>query len=254
MAGGGHITGDFLPASSLSGLAPALAALAEKLDGRCGKPLMLYAMGDGNHSLAAAKAAWEAIKPTLSEAERADHPARYALCELVNLHDEGIVFEPIHRVLFGAKEDFMEEFAGILREQNGSVTHSPLPDNAIGMIEPACEQGFVCLYDGKRSAFVVTNPVSNLAAGTLQSALETYASRHEGVRIDYIHGTDALEELSAMPGAVGFALPPMPKEELFTTVLKDGALPKKTFSMGEANEKRYYLEARALRRRTFAKY
>lgn len=101
---------------------------------------------------------------------------------------------------------------------------------------------------------MVNGPRQNLPVGTLQKALEAYLARHEGARLDYIHGTEALTKLSAAPNAAGFLLPPMEKEDLFTTVLTDGVLPKKTFSMGEANEKRYYLEARALRPRTFASY
>ena len=253
MQNGGHITGDYLPASSLAGLTEALAALAEKLDGREGQPLMLYAVGDGNHSLAAAKAAWEALKPTLPEAERQTHPARYALCELVNLHDPGIVFEPIHRVLFGAEEGFAEELRAILAEQNQGAEFRLLAEDSLGVLAPNCH-ALLCLQNGRRGVFLVNGPRQNLPVGTLQKALEAYLARHEGARLDYIHGTEALTKLSAAPNAAGFLLPPMEKEDLFTTVLTDGVLPKKTFSMGEANEKRYYLEARALRPRTFASY
>lgn len=152
MQNGGHITGDYLPASSLAGLTEALAALAEKLDGREGQPLMLYAVGDGNHSLAAAKAAWEALKPTLPEAERQTHPARYALCELVNLHDPGIVFEPIHRVLFGAEEGFAEELRAILAEQNQGAEFRLLAEDSLGVLAPNCH-ALLCLQNGRRGVF-----------------------------------------------------------------------------------------------------
>ena len=245
MKNGGHVQGRFLPKEELSGLQDALAALKEKWQGRCGAPLLLYAMGDGNHSLATAKAAWERLKPSLSGEERMCHPARYALCELENLHDEGIVFEPIHRVVFGAgeKELFLERLSDIFRGQNPGGSVRILAGGEKAGTEEHCLP-FVC--QGGEGAIAIGAPAAQLPVGTLQNALEEYERRY-GCRIDYIHGGETARTLGCRPGNMAFLLPAMSKEALFTTVILDGALPKKTFSMGEANEKRYYLEARALR-------
>jgi len=245
MKDGGHVEGRFLPKEELFGLHGALTALKEKWQGRCGAPLLLYAMGDGNHSLATAKAAWERLKPSLSGEERMCHPARYALCELENLHDEGIVFEPIHRVVFGAgeKELFLERLSDIFRGQNPGGGVRILNSGEKAGTEEHCLP-FVC--EGGEGAVVIGAPAAQLPVGTLQNALEEYQRRY-GCRIDYIHGGETARGLGSRSGNMAFLLPAMNKEALFRTVILDGALPKKTFSMGEANEKRYYLEARALR-------
>ena len=213
MLGGGHITGTFVPEDKMCGALDAMSALFDKAQEHYGQgKAMLMAMGDGNHSLATAKANWEEIKKDLPEEEREDHPARYALCELENVHDEGIVFEPIHRVMFGEEK---ADGAQILAER------------------------------GKEQVLVIDHPSSGLEVGALQNALDVLVTE-KGYKIDYIHGSDAVRSLAADPRNAGFLLPPMDKFRLFPAVASDGALPRKTFSMGEAVEKRYYIEARSL--------
>ena len=183
-----------------------------------GKPVLTFAMGDGNHSLATAKACWEELKPTLSPEERENHPARYALVELVNLHDDSLEFEAIHRVLFGVD-----------------------PKNLLA--------DFLAAYPGAHygeGEVTVPNPTAQLEVGTLQSFLDKYLEENGG-KIDYIHGEDVTERLASQPESIGFILPAMGKDQLFPTVIFDGALPRKTFSMGEANDKRFYLEARKIK-------
>ena len=196
-----------------------------------GKPVLTFAMGDGNHSLATAKACWEERKATLSPEEQADHPARYALVELVNLHDESLEFEAIHRVLFDVEpkallEALLAAYPGAhYGEGEGHQLHYVLAE----------EEGIVTVPD----------PKAQLEVGTLQTFLDQYLEDHGG-RIDYIHGEDVTRELARQPGAIGFLLPAMGKDQLFPTVIFDGALPRKTFSMGEAQDKRFYLEARKI--------
>jgi hypothetical protein len=241
MEHGGRITGEFLSEEDLEGARLALSALAKEQSGRFGKPLLLYAMGDGNHSLAAAKAVWEEVKPSLTEEERQDHPLRFALCELVNVHDDGILFEPIHRLLTGVNPGAINEIAYILAEQNGDVSIGPA-----GAKGPEFAHVLPYVSKEEQGAITVPAPVSRLAVATLQNALEVYVKR-TGAKLDYIHGDETLEKLASRDGALGFLFPAMEKADLFATVILEGALPKKTFSMGEAQEKRYYLEARSLR-------
>jgi hypothetical protein len=200
-------------------------------------------MGDGNHSLATAKTAWENIKKTLTPEEIENHPARYALCEIENIHDEGIVFEPIHRVIF-AKEgqsgmDMVNKVVSLLNESNGKAY---LADSDAEV--PAGAFQIPYLTGAQRGKIVVEEPSNKLEVGCLQHVLDIMVKENKECDIDYIHGTDAVEKLSARDGNAGFMLPAMDKFMLFPAVAADGALPRKTFSMGEANEKRYYIETR----------
>ncbi len=188
---------------------------------------LIYAVGDGNHSLATAKTCWENIKKNLTEAEKENHPARFCLVEIENIHDEVLEFEPIHRVVFGIENE--EEFIANCKE-------------ALGCKEAGEGQEIVIVKDGKQEKLVMTNTSSPLAVGTLQKYLDTFS-----YEVDYIHGEDVVENLSKKDGAVGFLLPKPEKSSLFETVIKDGALPRKTFSMGEANEKRFYMEAKKIK-------
>lgn len=248
MLGGGHITGWLVDAKEdIDQVLDALkrltdpAAFREKYGDHA--PL-LFAMGDGNHSFATAKANWEKVKAALPESERKDHPARYALVEIENVHDDGIVFEPIHRVVFGISgRDGVDRILAKLREQNGSA------DAFYGVPEKA--QGGkahrIPFFTGDLSGtFVVSGCTQQLAVGTLQNAIDAVLKDVPGAEVDYIHGDDVVKELAAKPDSMGFLLPSMQKSELFPTVVFDGALPRKTFSMGEASEKRYYLECRKI--------
>ncbi len=245
MLGGGHISGRLVSGEKeIMGVLEALTALSDKaaFEKKYGsKSVLLFAMGDGNHSLATAKANWEKIKATLPEEQREDHPARYALIELNNVHDKGIVFEAIHRNVFGIPgEKLVEALLQKLREQNGGAEIGPEQPPAGG------EKHVIPFYYGDKSgAFIVTEPAVQLAVGTLQNAIDAVL-KELGGEVDYIHGIDVVKELAQKPDTTGFLLPDMEKSELFPTVVYDGALPRKTFSMGEAAEKRYYMEARLL--------
>ena len=211
MQKGGHIKGYLVKdEGQIKGAIDALTALIDK-DAYAKKyntdqaPL-LFAMGDGNHSFATAKANWERIKAEKGLTAKDEHPARYCLVELENVHDEGIVFEPIHRVIFNVGDKAVEWISNKLTEP----------------------------------------PAAQLEVGTLQNALDILIKETAGATIDYIHGADVVMDLGTKEGNMGFLLPPMDKSAFFRTVIFDGALPRKTFSMGEANEKRYYLECRSI--------
>ncbi len=233
MANGGHALGKFLPKSEIDRISAALDTLYDTASAEqsCDKPL-LFAMGDGNHSLASAKAFWEQIKPNLSEKERASHPARYALCEIVNIHDEALEFEPIYRVIFGVDpEKLMSDLTAYLKAL-------PASDIAPQTFEVITAKGCEML--------TADNPTSLLPVGTLQTFLDDYIKTCEGAAIDYIHGVESTKKLASAENAIGFIFKGMEKSELFPTVVRDGALPRKTFSMGEADDKRFYLEARKI--------
>ncbi len=183
----------------------------------------LFAVGDGNHSVATAKLLWERIKPTLTESEREAHPARYVLAEVVNLYEEDLVFEAIHRVVFGVGESFIEE-----------MSQSLSGDGHISL-----------LYRDKMYGISVPR-VAAEAVKAVQEFIDGYISSHEGVSVDYIHGDGNLAEVAAAKDGVAVFMPVMEKRDLFPYVVKHGSLPRKTFSMGEAEEKRYYLEARKI--------
>ena len=184
---------------------------------------MSFAIGDGNHSLAAAKGCWEELKPTLTEEEKINHPARYALVELENVHDAAIEFEPIHRVVKG---EHLDELMNTLRAKSVSTGYP------ITMIT---ENGEETIHFSKDE--------SPLALAILQPILDEFAAK-TGATMDYIHGEDVTRSLSLAPNTLGLIVPGMTKESLFPGVLQGGVLPRKTFSMGQANEKRYYLEGK----------
>lgn len=221
MQDGGHIEGYLLSESQQKKLGENLSALFTKNGGS-----IRYAVGDGNHSLASAKARYEELKAEIG-ARAEEHPLRYALCEVVNLHDEALVFEPIYR---------------LVRTKNKADLLAALTAYGKQCAEGA--QTVECLYDGKREKISLGAGTHTLTVGTLQKFLDAYKIDHPDTEIDYIHGIDSIEKLAAEADAIGFVFDGMRKEELFAAVEKDGALPRKTFSMGEAREKRYYIECR----------
>ena len=235
--GGGSITGWRLTGTQMDQTAEALAALcsAEEQAWKYGVkdvPPLLFAVGDGNHSLATAKQCYEDLKKITPESEWASLPARYALVEVVNNHDGALQFEPIHRVVFGVEpEAVLEAFKA----------YYP------GAYEGRGE-GHVIAYThaGGQGFLTVPQPRVQLAVGTLQAFLDGYVKDHGG-EIDYIHGADVTDRLGSQPESIGFKLPAMGKQQLFKTVMADGVLPRKTFSMGHAQDKRYYVEARKIR-------
>jgi len=238
MEGGGHLAGWRLNGAQMEGVAAALAALAvperfQRQYGMTGTTPMLFAVGDGNHSLAAAKECCERQKRLTSPELWQTLPARYALVELCNLHDPAIEFMPIHRLVFGVKpEQLLEELKAAY----------PGAYDGTG-------EGHILRYVTRAGEgnITVPNPASSLPVGTLESFLEPFIAHNRGVSIDYIHGEDVVRRLASRPDAVGFLLSPMGKEELFPTVVRDGSLPRKTFSIGQAQDKRFYLEARKIR-------
>lgn len=244
MMDGGHITGCFIEEKDLEGAQEALSVLYDKAEEKYGAGHVIFqAMGDGNHSLATAKTAWENIKKTLSPEEIEGHPARYALCEIENIHDDGIVFEPIHRVIFANQGqsgmDLVNKLVDHLGKLNGKAY---LADADAAAPEGAFEIPYIT--GAQRGKIIIEEPENKLEVGALQTALDIMVKEEKVCDIDYIHGTAAVEKLSVRDGNAGFMLPPMDKFMLFPAVAADGALPRKTFSMGEANEKRYYIESR----------
>jgi len=211
--------------------------------------ILLFAMGDGNHSLATAKAIWEKMKPRVGMG----HPARYALVEIENVHDQGLEFEPIHRLLFGLKEDILTALEGYFG-RDISFTSCKDCDEMEAMVEGSKEhfsanrtgQAFGLAVPNQYGVVELAPPRSNLAVGALQPALDALVQSGLAEGIDYVHGKDVLCRLASEPGNAGFFLPKMPKNDLFKTVILDGALPRKTFSMGEAREKRFYMEGRQI--------
>ena len=209
-------------------------------------PLLNFAVGDGNHSMATAKAAWEQIKKELNEEERKTHPARYCLCEIVNIHDASLEVEPIHRVLFGVeKEEFLKEAKAYYEEKGCQMEIIRQMDVMPYASED--EHCFVYCDKDERGIMKIVHPVWGIAAASLQTFLDAYLVKHKETKIDYIHGTDVVERLGTKEGNMGFLLPEIHKEDLFKGVIVDGMLPRKTFSMGEANEKRYYMEGKIIR-------
>jgi hypothetical protein len=253
----GHLTGYRVKNERLEGgVIRALQALADptafadKYRLRPGTPVLLYAMGDGNHSLATAKTIWEKTKDRAGGLKAVVSSAlRYSLVELVNLHDQALVFEPIHRVLFdvSAGRDVLEEMKAFYGqriqltrswsadEMKAAVDRQKGSPHKMGVITPS---GFGLIE--------VRNPETNLPVGTLQNFLDAFMEEKGAREIDYVHGAEAAARLGQRNGCAGFYLPAMEKRELFRTVILDGALPRKTFSMGEAWEKRFYMEARRL--------
>ncbi|MBK8458894.1 MAG: DUF1015 domain-containing protein [Micropruina sp.] len=242
MLDGGRVTGwRVTDSDAVTGLAEALEVLRSGLDPA--DPL-LFAIGDGNHSLATAKSCWDDLKATLGEAELAHHPARYALVELENIFDPGLTFEPIHRVLFGVSAtDFEAELSQHCTAW--SVQPSPGRDELIASLERSQAQAFgVVDSDGFRR-YEVSGPVSSIAAGTVTTTIDALLAERPG-EVDYIHGADVTAELGRLPGNLGLFLPSVSKQTFFETIVRDGVLPRKTFSLGEAADKRYYLEARQI--------
>ena len=215
----------------------------QKYDLKEDKPVLLFAVGDGNHSLATAKSVWEKLKPTVGM----DHPARYALVEIENVHDEGLKFEPIHRVLFNLKKDIK---ADLNKYFEGRISFERFDDkkaliSKIALSNPKCHHIGLVSPDGYELV-TIQKPTANLAVGTLQAFLDGWMKVGNAEQIDYVHGDDVVFDLGSHPGNVGFLLPTLSKQDLFKTVILDGSLPRKTFSMGEAHEKRFYMECRSI--------
>ena len=231
MMNGGHLKG--WAVDGAEELAQTDAALNRLLDSLGADPLLL-AVGDGNHSLATAKAYWNELKEGLSEEERENHPARFALCEIVNIHDDALLFEPIHRVVTGTDPE------ALLADWQAYAA-------ARGMTLDAQDgHRFILVSAQGDREITVGRPEGAIPCETIQKYLDDFLSRHPEAEIDYIHGEQSLRALASAPGAAGFLLPEIDKGSFFRDVKKLGVLPRKTFSMGEADEKRFYMEVKEI--------
>lgn len=252
MQGGGRVAGLALDANAQAHMAQALQALSDgpAFAARHGlppdTPPMLFAMGDGNHSLATAKACWDRIK----DAAGSDHPARWALVEVENIHDPALAFSPIHRLLVGVAGEIRHALAAhfgarlrIVDQPNAAAMRAALSalsrsQHAAGLVQPG----------GRHALVVVTDvPAEQLDVATFQGFVDALLAQGGAREVDYVHGDDALAQLASAEGCAGLHLATLGKSELIGRVARYGPLPRKSFSMGEADEKRFYLEARRIR-------
>ena len=232
MMNGGHLAG--WAVDSAEKLAQVDRSLNALMDTKGEHPLLL-AVGDGNHSLATAKAYWIEIREGLSEAERENHPARFALCEIVNIHDEALLFEPIYRILTGTTRSAVMADWKAYAEAKGMSLAADGSDHRFTVVSA----------DGEETVAVL-NPEGAIPCETIQKFLDAFLAKHPEAGIDFIHGEGSLRALAAKPETVGFLLPDIDKHSFFRDVEKLGVLPRKTFSMGEADEKRFYMEAKKI--------
>lgn len=244
MLGSGHVTGRFVPTPAQEGVLDALARLGQPDAYRArygldADEVLLFAMGDGNHSLATAKVAWDEL---VAAGAGPDHPARWALVELVNLHDPALSFEPIHRVVFAA--------GGLTDALTAALdpTHTPMADldALLTAVQDGDGSGFGVITADGYTLVEPRRPTHQLAVGTLQSFLDAWLADHPDAEIDYLHGEDITDELGRRLGNVSFVLPGIAKGSFFRSIAVDGPLPRKTFSMGHARDKRFYLECRRI--------
>ena len=229
MEEGGHITGRLVAGEAADTFYSKMEDYGDFIQEKYGhskKTPMMFAVADGNHSLATAKACYEDIRLKNQGGNLLEHPARYALVELVNIHDEAQKFEAIHRIV---KNVDVNALLGAL------------------ILDSCAEGGYpIKWYSGEKHGTIYLDPEKGqLPIGILQNFLDEYLSVHLGV-IDYIHGEDVLQELAKEANSIGFALPVIDKNKFFKGIIEDGVFPRKTFSTGHAQEKRYYLEARKI--------
>lgn len=237
MMGSGSISGYLVTPEQSERIDRALTALAtmeemQKKYGITDKGIFVYAVGDGNNSLATAKLHYENLKRTLSPQKLQNHPARYTLSEIVNLNDDSFDFEPINRVLFGV------DTANFLHQLSHVHHISYLPQEG--------QQHFDCVIGDETKRIWIADPTSNVVTGTVQNFIDHYIREFSG-KVDYVHGENIVRQLAAQTDNVGILFPSIPKESLFETILIDGILPRKTFSMGTAADKRFYLECRKIK-------
>lgn len=236
MMGGGSIKGYIIDKGTQEKINAALSHLADpeefsKKYGVSDKAVMAFAMGDGNHSLATAKAYYEQLKKENPDADMSDHPARYALAEIVNLHSDALRFEAIHRLAYDVDCD------KLIAEMK----------SYLGITENECSQYFTFVCGGKEKKCFIGKPASGLSVGSVQIFLDEYVKKNGG-KMDYIHGIDTVKSLAERHNGIAFIFPDMHKSELFPAIINGGVLPRKTFSIGTAEDKRFYIEARKIAR------
>jgi hypothetical protein len=252
MLAGGRVAGYAVDGVLVDRAVQALQALAnpQAFAARYGvpddTPVMLFAMGDGNHSLATAKSLWDSIKSSVGM----DHPSRFALVEVVNIHDPALEFAPIHRLLFGVSGDvrqaLAEAFGGRLRCTD-AASATAMREHVQALAAQGPQQSVGLIGPGARfSVITIAEPPSTLAVGTLQPFIDEFVAQGGARHVDYVHGDDVLERLALHDGNVGIYLATVAKSDLLRMVVREGPLPRKTFSMGEADEKRFYIEARRI--------
>ena len=211
------------------------AAFARRWPAAKGQQPMVLAVGDGNHSLATAKAYWEELKPTLSEEQRRTHPARWCLAEVCNVHSPAIEIEPIHRVLFNV--DCAAVLLSLITWSDSNMAGCSFGGSK--------QQPFTLAGPHMSNVLSFEDPTAPLTVGTIDEFIEYYLEHHKEARVDYVHDEPAVRAL-CKKGAVAFLMPPFAKSDLFKGVVMGGVLPRKTFSMGHAEEKRYYVECRKI--------
>lgn len=247
MANGGHITGWALESKvDIEGVEKALNLIAEKNASPDGSTF-LFAVGDGNHSLATAKAVWDEYKK--EHPEDKDSPVRYALIEIVNIYDTGLTFEPIHRVIFNIDNEAL--IKKLAEKLNGNIKALDDADKVIKAVKDSWANfGFFYLdSEGKQKNVLLETKIKELAVARLQPEIDAFLKELQDqskAEIDYIHGTDEVLKLGTKENSLGILLPPIAKDSFFETINGRGPLPRKSFSMGEADEKRFYLECRRL--------
>ena len=234
MMGGGSIKGYLIDKETQEKINAALGCLADpeefsKKYGVSNKAVMAFAMGDGNHSLATAKAYYEQLKKENPDVAMSDHPARYALAEIVNLHSDALRFEAIHRLVYDVDCDKL-----IVAMKS-----------YLDITENKCSQYFTFVCGGKEEKCFIGKPVSGLSVGSVQIFLDEYVKKNGG-KMDYIHGIDTVKSLAERHNGIAFIFPDMHKSELFPAIINGGVLPRKTFSIGTAEDKRFYIEARKI--------
>ena len=235
MQGGGSVKGYLVKEDVYGSVKNALLDIisdenAERLYGKNAPSKLLFAVGDGNHSLATARTSYLEIKEKLGS-DALNHPSRYALVEIVNLHDDALEFEPIYRVMFGVSpQNVILELQNYVKNLKGNET----------------AQKIKCVVKGEETDIVVENPEKQLTVGTLQDFIDGYVKKYGG-EVDYIHGEESVKNLANKDNSIGFIFTGMEKSQLFKTVIFDGALPRKTFSIGHAYDKRYYIECRRIK-------
>ena len=251
MQGGGRVAGYAVNAARGERAVQAVNALADPqaFAARYGVPagtaVMLFAVGDGNHSLATAKSIWDSARGSVGM----NHPSRFALVEVENIHDPALHFAPIHRLLFGVTADVRQALANAF---NGRASCVDVPSAAAMCERVKAAHGprhaFGLVGPGARCSVVeISEPETSLAVGTVQTFVDSLIEQGGATHVDYVHSDEVLEQLAMKDGCVGFHLGTVSKGDLLRRVVHEGPLPRKTFSMGEAHEKRFYVEARRIR-------
>lgn len=227
MLGGGHIAAWAIEGAAAQTLADKIATMQSEAGG------FFIAVGDGNHSIATAKTYWQELKKTLTPEQAKTHPARWTLVELVNLHDPSLVFEPVHRLVTGPDTAELPHLFKDYLTKNGLRTKSGAD---------------VVFYDGEKQldAYSIQGLNGRLPVDLLQKFLDEYLQNHGDTGIDYIHGEASVKQLARDKHAIAILLGALDKNALFPAIAAGGVLPRKTFSMGEAEEKRYYIECRRI--------